>query len=350
MKIYAGEPGNAGFGKDRNPSQLRVTLDVLWEKRLYSYYYILVMERSRQMGSKKVELFLDSGAYSAWAQKKEIDIYEYIDFIKKNRKLISVYANLDDITSAENTWKNQKIMEEAGLNPLPVFHYGEDEKYLIRLLKDPKYKYISLGGMVPVPNNKLVQWLDRIFSDHLTNKKGMPRRKIHGFGLTSLRLMLRYPWFSVDSTSWVVTGRMGAIYIPKRKNGRWIYDEDSWKVNVSNRSSSVDEKGKHIATMRDAEKKVLLEYIESKGYKLGMSEFHEYSQDTVLADDERWAEKKPKDPNKPRKVEKIAEDGVSNRYQLRDEINILYFLDLEKSMPKWPWAFKKVKLQKGLFD
>lgn len=35
------------------------------------------------------------------------------------------------------------------------------------------------------------------------------------------------------------------------------------------------------------------------------------------------------------------EAGVSNKYQLRDEMNILYFIDLEKSMPAWPWTFKK---------
>lgn len=349
MIIYSGEPGHAGFSKDWTPLPVRMKLVTLWKRRLYSYYYLVIMERGRTQGNK-VELFLDSGAYSAWSQKKTIDIHEYIAFIKKHKKLISVYANLDDITSAENTWKNQRIMEKAGLNPLPVFHYGEDDKHLIRLLKDPKYLYISLGGMVPIPNNKLVQWLDRIFSKYLTNESGMPVCKVHGFGLTSLRLMLRYNWYSVDSTSWVVTGRMGAIYIPKKKNGRWIYDQDSWKVNVSSRSPSKDEKGKHIDTMRKVEKEILLEYIKEKGYKLGKSSFVQMPQSCKPREHERWAEKKPKDPNAGRMMEQIQVEGVSNRYQLRDEMNILYFLDLEKSMPEWPWTFKKVEMQKGFFE
>ncbi len=343
-------PGNAGFNKDGSLSEWRIKLNTLWERRLYSYYYMYVMERGNKRKKNKVELFLDSGAYSAWSQKKEINIQDYIAFIKKHKKLISVYANLDDITSAEKTWKNQRIMEKAGLNPLPVFHYGEDDKYLIRLLKDPKYTYISLGGMVPIPNNKLVQWLDRIFSKYLTNAHGMPVCKVHGFGLTSLRLMLRYNWYSVDSTSWVVTGRMGAIYIPKYRNGKWIYDEDSWKVNVSSRSPSKDEKGKHIDTMRKVEKKILKKYIKEKGYDLGKSIFQKVNSNHTPKDNERWAEKKSEIVNGERLLEIIMVEGVSNRYQLRDEMNILYFLDLEKSMPEWPWTFKKVEMQKGFFE
>ena len=54
---------------------------------------------------------------------------------------------------------------------------------------------------------------------------------------------------------------------------------------------------------------------------------------------EKWFEKKPEDKNQERTVEIIIEPGISNKYQLRDEMNIIYFLDLEKSLPKWPWAF-----------
>jgi len=39
-------------------------------------------------------------------------------------------------------------------------------------------------------------------------------------------------------------------------------------------------------------------------------------------------------------VETIIEAGVCNDYRLRDEVNIVYYLDLEKHFPKWPWAFK----------
>ena len=49
-------------------------------------------------------------------------------------------------------------------------------------------------------------------------------------------------------------------------------------------------------------------------------------------------------------IEIIEEIGISNTYQLRDEINIIYFLDLEKNMPSWPRPFiKKLGAQRRLF-
>jgi hypothetical protein len=301
-----------------------------------------------QEAKKRVELFLDSGAYSAWSQGKEINIDEYISFIKENKEVIDVYANLDVIGNAEATWNNQMRMEKAGLKPLPVFHYGEDLKWLKRIL-DQNYGYISFGGMVPISTGDLIHWLDQLFKIYICDPDGMPHTKVHGFGLTSLRLMLRYPWYSVDSTSWVVTGRMGSIYIPKYKGGKWIYDEDSWKIAVSNRSPNTKEAGKHITTMSPMEKKILLNYIHEKGYQLGSSEYKIVDQGYELAENERFCDKKPSDKKEKREVEIIVEPGISNVYQLRDEMNILYFLDLEKSMPEWPWAFKLESVQKGFF-
>ena len=53
------------------------------------------------MKNNKVELFLDSGAFSAFTQKVTIDIQEYIAFIKEHEDIIDVYANLDVIGMPE---------------------------------------------------------------------------------------------------------------------------------------------------------------------------------------------------------------------------------------------------------
>ncbi|MFW6326751.1 MAG: hypothetical protein ACOC2F_00405 [Bacteroidota bacterium] len=300
-----------------------------------------------QTTSKKIDLFLDSGAFSAKTQGVEIDIQEYIQFIKRHEKAIDVYANLDVIGSAEKTWENQMIMEKEGLHPLPVFHLGAPRSFLERYID--RYDYIALGGMVGIKNSQLIQWLDPLWRDLLTKPNGIPKVKVHGFGLTSLRLMLRYPWYSVDSTSWVVTGRLGGIYMPRFADGKWIYDRNSWKISVSNKSPDLKEAGSHIETLPPIQKQIVLRYIEEKGYSLGKSEFRKESQDYELQEDEKWAEKKPKDKTTKREVEKIIEPGISNKYQLRDEMNIIYFLDLEKSMPTWPWPFKATQTMKGFF-
>jgi hypothetical protein len=142
---------------------------------------------------------------------------------------------------------------------------------------------------------------------------------------------------------------MGSIFVPQWKNGKWIYDETSWKISVSNKSPNQKEAGQHILTMAPTEKKIILNYITEKGYRLGKSEFKIENQDYILKENEKWFEKKPEDKKNKREVEIIIEPGISNKYQLRDELNIIYFLDLEKSRPPWPWAFKTDDIQKGFF-
>ena len=159
--------------------------------------------------------FLDSGAYSAWSRGTQIDLDEYIAFIKANIEVIEVYACLDCIPgvpgknasnqerneAAELTWKNYLYMKSEGLDPLPVYHYGEDAEFLERMLAYG-CPYIGIGGLVGIPSDKRRLWLDRVFT-RITDDKGMPIVKTHGFGMTSVPLIFRYPWYSVDSTTWI---------------------------------------------------------------------------------------------------------------------------------------------------
>lgn len=288
-------------------------------------------------------LFLDSGAFSAFSQGVEINIKDYIAFIKEHEPFLEVYANLDVIGDPKATLDNQHIMEKAGLKPLPCFHYGEPISYLEHYIKN--YDYVALGGMVPISTGDLLVWLDDLYHKYICGADGLPKVKIHGFGLTSFKLMKRYPWYSVDSTSWVMTGRMGGVYVPRHRGGKWIYSEDGWKVDVSSRSpTKKDVGGTHITTFSPAERKIIESYFKFKGYTLGSSSFRMVKESYELKDNERWCGKAV---NGQREVETIVEAGLSNDYMLRDELNVIYFLDLEKSMPAWPWAFKLCNTKKG---
>lgn len=284
----------------------------------------------------KVNLFLDSGAFSAFTKGITIDIQDYIQFIKDNQDVIETYANLDVIGDPAGTLDNQEIMERAGLNPLPCFHYGEDIDYLKYYLS--KHEYIALGGMVPISTADLIPWLDDIFGYHICDDQGYPKVKIHGFGLTSLKLMLRYPWYSVDSTSWVMTGRMGSVLVPKFRQGRYDYMIDPFKVAVSDRSPNNKEAGKHFRTFAPVEQEIIQQYLTHKGYQIGRSEFRLETKNYKPKEGERWFG--PVRDDGQREVELIVEPGLANDYMQRDEINIIYFLDLEAAFPKWPWAFK----------
>lgn len=288
----------------------------------------------------KVDLFIDSGAFSAFTKGIEIDIQDYIQFIRDNEQVISVYANLDVIGDAEGTLRNQEVMEAAGLSPLPCFHYNEPVEYLEYYLS--KYDYIALGGMVPVSTSDLISWLDGVFANYICDSAGIPKAKVHGFGLTSLKLMLRYPWYSVDSTSWVMTGRMGSVLVPKFRNNIFDYFEDPFKIVVSDRSPSTADAGKHFRTFTAMEQDVIQYYLSSKGYVIGSSVFHyEDAKAYKLKEGERWFNKARADGK--REVETIVEPGLCNDYIKRDELNIIYYLDLERAINErhpWPWAFK----------
>jgi len=176
-------------------------------KNILVSYFTLGSSRKhlKRYHIKNEKLFVDSGAFSAVTLGAEIDIEDYIKFVKENLDIIEIYANLDVIGKDKETYENYLKMKEAGLNPLPVFHQFEDYKYLELYLKE--CDYVALGGMVGFSPSKLTPFLDSSFS---IIKKYWPK-KIHGFGLTSTILMKRYPFYSVDSTAWLFPARKGII-------------------------------------------------------------------------------------------------------------------------------------------
>ncbi len=268
----------------------------------------------------------------------------YFQYVKKNRKNISVFANLDIINNAEATYKNQKWFEKRGVKPLPVYHFGSDVKWLKRYI-DEGYDYIAMGGLIPNPFAVLKDPLDEIWTKYLTDKKGYPIVKVHGFAVTSPRLVHRYPWYSVDSTTWVKMSRCGLMLMPRIKNGKWDYTRTPLTIFITERSPSKFKcDGQHIATLSSFERDKVIAYIEEKGFKLGKSKIYKAEPDHML----KKNEVKIKNPdNSFMLVEKIIEVGVCNDNIQRDTINAMYFMDMADSLPEWPWPMKTKR--RGLF-
>ena len=147
------------------------------------------------------EIMLDSGAFSAWNAGKEIDINKYISFIKENN--IKIYFNLDVIGDVEGTKRNQTIMESHGLNPIPVFHYGEPFEYLDWLVEQG-YTYIGLGGTVGKSVPQRQAFFDEVYARH-------PNIDYHALGVTAKTLVENYNWYSVDSTTWLTPFKNKAV-------------------------------------------------------------------------------------------------------------------------------------------
>lgn len=172
--------------------------------------------------AKPENFFLDSGAYSAFTIGAEIDIDDYIRFIKEYDFVL--YSNLDKIGDPKQSEKNQRYMESKGLKPIPVFHYGSDIEILKELVKE--YSYIALGGLVPLSSQrgKMSKWLSKCF--YITQDKV----KCHGFGVNSFNIWKEFPFYSVDATSWVTGSKFRRII--DFKGGRMITHS---KLNSKNR-------------------------------------------------------------------------------------------------------------------
>ena len=226
---------------------------------LESYHYIGSQRYLDQMRADNAQVFLDSGAFSAYTLGVEIDLPTYCDYIKRNMDLwrvedgVVMASVLDGIGDPLQTYRNQLHMEALGAKPLPCFHAGEDERYLEHYVKN--YEYITLGGMVGSSTKQLCIWLDRMWERYLTDGSGRPRLKVHGFGITAIPIMERYPWYSVDSSSWIQSAAFGSIITPQ------------WgPLSVSEKSPSRHDAGQHATTLTAIEQDYVLQMLESQGF------------------------------------------------------------------------------------
>lgn len=153
------------------------------------------------------DVMLDSGAFSMATGKAYITIQSYtlwLEIYLKNHPQIKIYAALDDIKSARNSMNNYKYMIDKGLNPLPCYHYGEQESYLEEYCKITDF--IALGGLATsnVDTTKIRKWWERIHNMY-------PEHKFHVFAIGNPLPFIRYQPFSVDSTSWLTAVQYGTL-------------------------------------------------------------------------------------------------------------------------------------------
>lgn len=97
---------------------------------------------------------------------------------------------------------------------------GDSLKWLDRYLD---YDFLALGGMVK--NDGVESWLDSVWN-HIYKRN--PSMKVHGFGMTDIELMMKYPWTSVDSSSYAGAVRWARVTLFDENHGI-IYDESAYE-------------------------------------------------------------------------------------------------------------------------
>ena len=283
--------------------------------------------------SGDVNFFLDSGAFSAHSQEKPIAVEDYCDYIKEHEASIGIYPVLDVIGNAKETWENQRYMESVGLHPMPVFHVEDNIKYLHECLE---YDYFCLGGMAGgVSAHARKHFLNKCFDHICDTPDRFPKCKVHGFGLASPSLMTAYPFYSIDTSSWVAYSRFGIILLPQLgSDGAPRYEKTPIKIFVTERSPKMAMEGLHFKNLTLAERLVVNDHVEFMGFQMGKSSTFEADPDYELQDAETFI-------NKQKTIVERAEiSGVCNNNAMRLSMNMSYFQKIGESCPEYPWAWQ----------
>ncbi len=292
--------------------------------------------------------FLDSGSFSLWTRSREYakennctiwdyydtpEFWDYVDryasFIKQYHYGIDFYSNVDAIPNPELTYRNQKHLEKVyGLTPIPVVHFPTDLKWLQRYI-DEGYEYISLGGMVGSTSQENCRsWIDKAFDLVCDTPSRMPKVKIHGFGISVYSLMRRYPWYSVDSTTWTKSGAFGTVLFPHKRKGKFTFDDKPYALSVSQIHTAAEAKREGRPSLKAKVRKLNSVLLLSKLEREIITEWMDYIGIALGEIDDEG---------------RVVKHGIITRHVERRAANVMFFFEMVKTLPEWPWPFTSTK-------
>jgi hypothetical protein len=215
-----------------------------------------------------LRLFVDSGAFTVWKQGDKIDLGAYIAFAKevmRDAKCHLVFAALDVIpgtlgskpTAAEaeracaEGWDNYQTMLAAGVPCIMTYHQFDDPKWLKKIADSTDYMAFAPRKR-GVTYDEKVKFLRESFT-YLYGEKylelgadGKPKKpksylyrpsvrwnqgvKVHGLGISSVGLLERFPFYSVDSTRWLQGAKAAAYRVFSGRQDE-LYTYAEWQEN-----------------------------------------------------------------------------------------------------------------------
>jgi len=152
-------------------------------------------------------------------------------------------------------WDVTEKIREAGVPVVPVYHGDQSVDWFRRYI-DAGYPIICVGyrlygGFMQTERRR--QYLDLLFNEAV--KHGVHLHALAGTG----DIMLSYPWYSVDSASWLKSAAYGRIIIWRE------YEHRIATVHVSNRfSGCANSKG--ITNVPKAAERYVAEIVRKSGF------------------------------------------------------------------------------------
>jgi hypothetical protein len=176
----------------------RPKVNILLSFPYFTDYCRDVLSREDPAGFR---LMVDSGAFTAWNRGKQVDMDEYVAFIRSLPSEWETSAiQLDVIGDPVATLANFQRMCDMSLDTIPVFTRGAPLEH-----RDAMYErapLVAVGGLVG--NAKYLPYLRHFMN---TNDG----RAVHWLGYTNVSDMKKYRPASVDSSAIAGAQRYGAI-------------------------------------------------------------------------------------------------------------------------------------------
>ena len=189
---------------------------------LYSYAHIKDFSEDEQrqlIDDPAFKVLIDSGGFSALNAGYEINLDEYMAWLKKWEKHLHAYVALDKLGDPVQTDINLRKMQDAGLNPIPVHVRGEGEERMDELFE--MSDYVAIGGLRrPHRGQATIQYV----AERMRWAKG---RNVHWLGWACRKAGAKADAIahlkprSVDCATWSIGYRFGELELYEGR-GRWF--------------------------------------------------------------------------------------------------------------------------------
>lgn len=151
---------------------------------------------------ENVNIFLDSWWFSIRNRWLKLSVVDYAKYINAFWHKYEIIVNMDTADTKE-TLKHQKFLEDTTKQYImPVYHWSELKNWNKELMefycKNYHRVWVWWVASVGLSKSEKKYYLDFCFSIAMKYKT-----KLHWFWITSLNELKRYPFYTIDSTSWL---------------------------------------------------------------------------------------------------------------------------------------------------
>lgn len=228
----------SGVEDERNFNTL---YDIGIRNFLISYHYVQKKHMAiSEYKEKGIKFFVDSGAYTYMNDIKyenntiedwEKHIEGYLRWARKNKDIIFAIANFDLeilVGGEQVQYWNEKYFEpfmlETGVPVCFIFH--EEAPKLSWEQYCQRYPYTGVSLVTGLDADNVFKWCSeklRVAEKYNT--------LVHGMGMTQTSLLTKLPFYTVDSTTWLVGLQYGEVnFWTGKKMSR--LKKDKWKGSM----------------------------------------------------------------------------------------------------------------------